>query len=93
MPNGNAEITFRITGHFQNEYRISLWTQTGSAYPNCNQFLKYLNGQGVSITNGNIPSPTPIISTSNVRIDVISNTFSLYINGQFVDSYTDTPII
>jgi serine/threonine protein kinase len=86
----NAELVVRSTGHFQNEYRISLWQQMpGYYYSNMYQISKYQNGVTTSFTDGNIPSPVTITNPSIVRIEVKNDTIRLYINNQFVTEYTD----
>ncbi len=86
----NAELVVRSTGHFQNEYRISLWQQKpGYFYSNMYQISKYQDGVVSSFTNGNIPSPVIITNPSIVRVEVKNNNISLYINNQFITQFTD----
>ena len=50
--NGNAEIVLRSTGHWHDEYRVSVWPEeygtTGDDYANTYQFSHYKNGVGYS---------------------------------------------
>jgi len=90
---GNAELVLRSTGHWQNEYRVELWSQESTAYTNCFQVSRYKDGVGKSFTD-NTPSPLPITNPVLVRAEVVGNAIFVFINGRLLFNYTDsTPLL
>lgn len=93
----NAELVLRSTGHWQNEYRVSLWQDTpGCAYRNSYNVMKYRNGVVTLFNRGlpgavdsNVPSPVPITNPLTARVEVVGNTIAVYVNNQFVNRFTD----
>lgn len=89
---GNAELVFRSTGHWENEYRVSLWSEDSPSYTNRFQLGRY--NDGVSYTcltadvpgsvHCNAPSPVPITNPTHVRIEAIGSSIRLILNDQLV---------
>jgi hypothetical protein len=94
---GNGDLVVRSTGHFQNEYRIQVWSSNAPQYANRYQIYRYKNGVRSSLTagkpgavDGTVPAPILITDPANVQVKVIDNTLFLYINGTLIDTVTDT---
>jgi hypothetical protein len=88
---GEAEFRLRSTGLFQNEYRISIWADNVPGdYKNTYAIGKYQNGS-LSWFNNNdhIPFSSPVASSASVRLDVVGNSISLYINNVLIDHVID----
>lgn len=86
----NAELVVRSTGHWQNEYRITIWeNRAGYFYQNMYQITKYQNGEYDSLTQGNMPSPVIITNPCTVRVEAVGGTLKLYINNQYVNTIVD----
>lgn len=90
---GNAEVILRSTGHWQDEYRVHIWPEdygsTGDPYANTYGFIYYKNGQQYSSIEEHRLCPVPITNPANIRVSIIGNKISLYINSTFVDSIID----
>ena len=87
--NGNADIVFRSTGHWINEYRLTLFSEFGPTYSNTFALGKYLNGKGSAISNGNESSPVPITGTVNVKVVSVGDNLQGFINDQKIFEYVD----
>jgi hypothetical protein len=85
---GNAELVFRSTGHWQNEYRFTIWSQNSPQYANSASLSKYMNGAQSSLTSGVVPFQ--ISSTSIVaRVDIKGNNIKMFIDGNLVFDVND----
>jgi hypothetical protein len=82
--NGEADLIVRSTGHWQNEYRFTLW------YPGTYELIKYQGGVATHIT-GNIYDTSPVAFTnpSDVRVEAAGGQFKIYINGTLMVDTTD----
>lgn len=97
---GNANIMFRSTGHWQNEYRLGLYSQVAEAYTNRFFFNEYNNGVVTvhtlslpDVVAGNAMSPVPIPETAHVKIEAIGSLLSFYINDELMYQFNDpTPL-
>jgi len=85
---GNAELIFRSTGNWQDEYRISFWWENSPAYTNCFGLSKWQNGVGESIV-GNTPSPVPITNPAYVKVEGVGPTIRLFVNDYLIYEYED----
>jgi hypothetical protein len=88
---GNCEIVFDSTGHWENEYRLEIWSQDSPAYANRFHLSRYKNGVITELTaeGGNELSPVPIPPRSHITVRRINNTISVYINNVRVKALTD----
>lgn len=89
-------MSFRSTGHWENEYRFGLWSESASAYANHFYFVKYTNGtfiniaaSGVPNLDGNVPSPFSIPTNSHVRIEAIGSLLRFYVNENQIFEFND----
>lgn len=72
----NAEFAVRSTGHWQNEYRISVWPPSGF-------MVGYYTDSTFSGWQDQF-SAVPIRDTAEIRIQVIGERIAVYIDGEFV---------
>ena len=87
---GNAELVVRSTGHWQNEYRIELWSMNSSSYKNCYSICRYRDGIGTDLLGtGNTPCSVSITDPCVAKLDVRGDTLVLYINDQEVRRVQD----
>jgi len=89
MTSGNCEFVLRSTGHWENEYRITIWRYDHSEYPNQYCIAKYQDGTYIELASSSADGITSITRNSHVKVSIIKNDISLYINDVFIDSVTD----
>ena len=87
LTNGEAELVVRSTGHWQNEYRVHLWSHTG-AYPDAFNILRYKGGVLTGMIT-NAVAPFPIPNKIHVRVEAIGATLRLFINDVLFATCTD----
>jgi hypothetical protein len=86
---GESDFILRSTGHWQNEYRITLWP-VGSSYPNTYQINKYQNGAGINLLGTErLTFPISVTGPYLVEVEVINNHIRLSINGTLVNDIVD----
>jgi hypothetical protein len=87
--NGNAEIVLNSTGHWRNEYRVTVWWSESPDYPNSYQIARYRNYELTQLTNDNVPTAVPIPHQAHLTVTRAGDVISLYVNGELVDAITD----
>ena len=88
MITGNGEILVRSTEHWQNEYRISVFSNSASAYPNDLALFRYKNGVVTTLWRQALPIQVP--SNVVVRVDVVGNRIQVYLDGTKWIDFTDS---
>jgi hypothetical protein len=95
---GESEFVINSTGHWVNEYRISIWPSTSLGYKNRFQIAKYKNGvftngfglpPDADVQDGNVLTPVPIPPQCHVTVRRIGNWISVYINNVRIAAVLD----
>lgn len=86
---GNSEFVFRSTGHWSNEYRLTIWAQNSPANPNMYSLARFRDGVSTSFTVSNVASAVPITPNSHVRVEAIGSLLSFYVNDALVYQVDD----
>lgn len=86
---GESDFILRSTGHWQNEYRITIWPM-GSPYSNTYQICKYQNGIGsCPFGSDRFPFPFPVTAPYNVSVQVVNNHIRLSVNDTLIKDVVD----
>jgi len=72
----NAEFVVRSTGHWQNEYRISVWPPSGF-------MIGYYTDSSFSGWQM-VSSGVPIRDTAEIKVQVIGRRIAVYVDSEFV---------
>ncbi len=90
MLTGNTELIIRSTGHWQNEYRITVWPYYSGEgnYYNRVELTRYKNGVGTSLWGIEPGDPIPNVTT--IRLEAKGNRIVIYVNGNIQIDYTDS---
>jgi N-acetylneuraminic acid mutarotase len=81
---GEADLILRSTGHWQNEYRLTLWT------PSTYELIRYTNGVPEHITGNTYDaSPVPFTNPSDVRVELTGSRIRVFINNALMVDFTD----
>ena len=92
MISGDGEIVVRSTGHWQNEYRISVLANSASSYRNELGLARYKNGVVTTLFRETLPIPVP--SNVTVRVDVVGSRIQVYLDGtKWIDLDDPDPLL
>jgi len=85
---GESDFILRSTGHWQNEYRITIWP-SDSAYPNTYQICKYQNGFWSCLGNDRFTFTFLLTAPYQVDVEAINDHILLSVNGIPVNDVVD----
>ncbi|RMG92176.1 MAG: hypothetical protein D6706_17325, partial [Chloroflexi bacterium] len=80
MISGNGELVFRSTGHWQNEYRLSVFSANSPSYANRVSLGRYTNGVFTKLWDQTLPIQIP--DAVDVRVDLVGDQIQVYIDGK-----------
>ncbi len=89
---GNAEMVFRSTEHWKNEYRFTFFSQNSPYRPNNFVAQKYKNGVTTSLNKDNYGdlSPVALVDNINAKVSISGNNIKIFVNGGKIFDYDDS---
>jgi len=81
MISGNGIVVFRSTGHWENEYRLEIWSAKSGIYPNRLALDRYKNGEVKSPPVWDQTLPIQIPDTVDVQVDMVGDYIQVYLDG------------
>ena len=85
---GSGSLVFRSTGHWQNEYRLDVWSQSSSQYPNRIDLFRYKNGASTALYDSTCS--VAIQNPCQVEVEIIGNRIRVFIDGTNVIDIIDS---